>query len=528
MIKQTISGEEARQKLLNGANKIANAIVSTMGPKGKTVIFEGSVGQPISTKDGVTVAKQFELEDKFENLGSNMIKQVSMKMNDDVGDGTTSVSCLARILMNECNKNIVAGADPTEIKKGLELGSKKVVEFLKGMSKEVETKEDIFKIARISANDDEIGQIIADIVDKTGKDGLITVEESQSLELTSESVDGFEFNAGFATPYMVNDETRTKAMYDDVALLITERKIEAITDLIPLVEEMAASGTKQLVILADDITDEVLSTLVLNKLKGLFNTLVIKAPLFGIKRKELLEDIAVLTGATIVNEETGINFKSLKIEHLGRVGKVISKRDKTAFIDSKGDKKKVKERIKQLENEAKVVKGEFSKEKLRIRLAHLNSSVGVIKVGGTTEMELKEKKYRIDDALCATRAANSEGILPGGGIALYRSLEALEGEEGEGIKILRKALLEPITCISRNAGHDPAVVIHEVDNKPEGIGFDASKGEYVNMIEEGIIDPTKVVKESLENAVSITIQFLSTDTLIALKEDIDINAVRSE
>lgn len=521
MIRQVISGQKARLKLKTGANKIAQAIVSTMGPKGKTVIFEDSIGQPISTKDGVTVAKQFQLEDKYENMGAEMIKQVSMKMNDDVGDGTTTVSCLANFLINECYRNVMAGSDPVNIRQDLERGAKKIVAKLEEMSKDVETKEDIFKVAKISANDDEIGQVIADIVDQTGKEGIVTVEESHVMELSSELIDGFEIKEGYMNPYMMTDYTRNEAIYEDVALLISERKIETVSNIVPIIEKIAQGGSKQLVILTTDINDDVIGGLVMNKLKGNFNTLVIKAPMFGTKRKELLEDIAILTGATLINDENGIKFDEIEIEHLGRVGKVIAKDTKTAFINGKGNQEEIIKRVEQLKTQLDESKDDFIKEKLKARIAYLQSKVGVIKVGGTTEMELKEKKYRVDDALCATRAANEEGILPGGGIALFRALESLNDEEStEGIKILRKALIEPIMTISRNAGHDVGVILANIVNKPQNYGFNAATGVYENdMLEAGIIDPTKVVKQALENAVSIAIQFISTETVITNKPE---------
>ena len=522
-MKQAIFGKEAREKMLAGANKIANAIVSTMGPKGRTVIFEGSVGQPIATKDGVTVAKNMEVEDKFENLGANMVKQVSMKMNDSVGDGTTTVSALARILMNECHKNITAGHDPIELRRDLEAGKDQVVAYLKKVSKEVKTRDEIFQVASISANNKDIGNIIADVVEKTGKDGIITVEESQSLDMTSEIIDGFEINAGYVSPYMINDESRTKAVFENVPILISEKKVEAITDIMPILDALAKSGEKQCVLLVEDITEAVLSFLVVNKVKGFFNSVVVKAPLFGEKKKDLLNDIAILTGGSIVSDETGVTFANVTPEHLGRVGKIIAKRDKTAFINGSGDKEKVKERIEQLKNLQATFKGEFDKEKIKIRLAHLNSSVGVIRVGGTTEMELKEKKYRIDDALCATRAANDMGIVPGGGVALLRAIDSVgkqDSTDSVGIKILKKALEEPIRCIAQNAGFDPAVVIGKVKEHKGNYGFNAETGEYSkDLLKDGIIDPTKVVKEAIENAVSIAIMFLSTDTIIIDKPE---------
>lgn len=519
MAKQIRFGEHAREGIKKGANILADAVKVTLGPKGRNVVLDKGFGAPHITNDGVTIAKEIELKDKFENLGSQMVQEVASKTGDIAGDGTTTATVLAQIMINEGLKNVTAGADPMAIRRGIEKGVEAVSKSLKDQAKELTGKEEIGQVASISAGDDEVGKLIAEVMDMVGRDGVITVEESQSIGLDKEVVEGMQFDNGFISHYMMTDTSRMESVLENPYILITDKKISAISEIMPLLEAIAQTGKKEFVIISEDVDGEALATLVVNKLRGILNVLAVKAPGFGDSRKAMLEDIAVLTGGQVVSEEKGIKLEEVTIDMLGTARKVIADKDKTTVIEGKGAQTKIKDRIKQIKAEIEKSKSDYDKEKLQERLAKLSGGIGVIKVGAATEVELKEKKDKIDDAVHATKAAVEEGIVSGGGVALIDCIKALDsiqinGDEKVGINILRRALEEPMRQISTNAGKDGSVVIEEVKKQPKGIGYDAAKDEYVDMIKSGIIDPVKVTRLALQNAASVASSILTTEAAV--------------
>lgn len=525
MAKQITFSEDARGKLRNGVNILADSVKVTLGPKGRNVVIEKSFGAPVITNDGVTIAKEVELEDKFENMGAQLIKEVASKTNDVAGDGTTTATVLAQSMINEGLKVVAAGANPMIVRHGIEKGTQAVVAALRKMRKEVKGDDDIAHVATISAGDAVVGKLIADVMAKVGRAGVITVEEGQTLGLDSEVVEGMQFDNGYVSPYMVTDSQRMQAEYADAMILITDKKISSIQEILPLLESMAQTGAKNLVIIAEDVEGEALATLILNKIRGSFNALAIKAPGFGDRRKEMLLDIAVLTGGTVISEEVGLKLEDARVEMLGRAGKVIATKEKTTIVGGKGTKKDIDQRVAQIKAQIATTESSYDKEKLKERYAKLAGGVGVIKVGAATEVEMKEKKYRIEDALAATRAAVDEedgGILPGGGAALVDAIDALDslklqGEEQMGIEILKKALEQPLRLIAENAGVDGAVVAKEVKASAKGMGYNALTGEQADMLKVGIIDPFKVTSSALQNAASVAQMVLTTEVLIAEK-----------
>lgn len=516
--------EDARGKIQSGINKLADTVKVTIGPKGRNVVLDKGFGSPTITNDGVTIAKEIELEDKFENMGAQLIKEVATKTNDDAGDGTTTATVLAQVIVNEGLKNVVAGANPMAIKRGLEKGAKEVVEHLKKSKKDVSGKEKIAQVASISAGDEVIGNLIADVMDMVGKDGVITVEEGKTMTLEKEVVEGMQFDNGYISAYMMTDSARMEASYDEPFILLTDRKISSLQEIVPVLEKIAQAGKKELVIIAEDVDGEALTTLIINKLRGNFNTLAIKAPGFGDRRKAMLEDLAVLTGGKVISEETGRKLEDVELADLGQARKVTADKEKTTIVDGKGDATEIKSRVAQLKVEAEKATSDYDREKIEERLAKLSGGVGVIKVGAATEVELTEKKYRIEDALSATKAAVAEGIVAGGGLALIESIKALDNvkvynEEEVAIRILRRALEEPMRQIAANAGVDGSVVIEEVKKSEKGVGYNAGNGKYVNMIKEGIIDPVKVTRSALENAVSVASMVLTTEAAVTDKPE---------
>jgi len=525
MAKQIIFNEEARLSLKRGADKLADAVKVTLGPKGRNVVIDKSFGAPTITKDGVTVAKEIELEDKFENIGAEIIKEVASKTNDAAGDGTTTATILAQAIVNEGLKLVAAGVNPIEIRHGIENKVTEVVANLKTMSKKISAKEEVAQVASISANDQEIGAIIAEAMDSVGHEGVITVEEGQSFGVEKEVVEGMQFDKGYVSPYMITNQESMKAEMEDPYILITDKKIAAVADILPLLEKVLQSGKKDIVIIADDIEGEALATFVVNKLRGTFNVLGIKAPGFGDRRKAMLEDIAVLTGGRMISEEVGLKLDGASLHDLGQARKVVATKDNTTIVEGKGDSVKIKARVEQLKKEKDLSDSDYDKEKLQERLAKLSGGVAVIKVGAATETEMKEKKDRIEDALNATRAAVEEGVVPGGGLALALAGEAFAVSEdangNPGAMIIARAILEPIKQIAANAGKDGSLVLYRIidENKDKGrqIGYDAGKDQFVDMINAGIIDPTKVVRSALENAASAAMMFLTTEAVITDK-----------
>ena len=522
MAKQLLFNEEARAALKRGVDKLANAVVVTLGPKGRNVVLDKGYGAPTVTKDGVSVAKEIELEDKFENIGAEMVKEVASKTNDVAGDGTTTATLLAQIMITEGLKNVTAGAKPLGIRRGLEKGVDIVVKELRDtLSKKITSKEEMAHVASISANDQEIGGIIAEAVESVGKEGVITVEEGQSFGVEKEVVEGMQFDKGYAAHYMVTNPERMEAVYNNAQILVTDKKISSIAEILPLLEKLASMGQKELVIIAEDVDGEALTTLVLNKLRGAFSALAVKAPGFGDRRKAMLEDIAVLTGARVISQEVGLKLENAEVTDLGRAAKVIATKDHTTIVGGQGDKKVIAERVSQLRAEMSNSTSDFDKEKLQERLAKLAGGVAVIKVGAATEVEMKEKKHRIEDALAATKAANEEGIVPGGGVALLRCMKALEtamakavGEERIGMDILFRALEEPMRRIAMNAGKDGSVVAEKVKQEKGSMGYNAETDTYEDLVKAGVIDPTKVVRTALQNAASIAIMVLTTEAIV--------------
>ena len=522
MAKQIIYGEEARKALMNGVNKLADTVKITLGPKGRNVVLDKKFGAPLITNDGVTIAKEIELEDPFENMGAQLVKEVSTKTNDVAGDGTTTATLLAQALIREGMKNVTAGANPMVVKKGIEKAVEAAVKDVVNNSKKVSGSEDIARVATISAADEFIGKLISEAMEKVTSDGVITVEESKTADTYSEVVEGMMFDRGYVSPYMVTDTDKMVAAIDGAYILITDKKISNIQEILPLLEQVVNSG-KKLVIIAEDIEGEALATLILNKLRGTFTCVGVKAPGFGDRRKEMLRDIAILTGGEVITEELGLELKNTTLEQLGRARQVKIEKENTIIVDGAGDKNEISSRVSQIRSQIESTTSDFDREKLQERLAKLSGGVAVIKVGAATEVEMKEKKLRIEDALAATKAAVEEGIVAGGGVALINAMRSVEelmnntvGDEKTGVSIVLKALEEPIRQISLNAGVEGSVIIDTIrrENKV-GVGYDAKEGKFVEMISSGIVDPTKVTRSALQNAASVAAMVLTTESLVS-------------
>ena len=519
MAKQIKYNTEAREALVRGVDKLADTVKVTLGPKGRNVVLDRGFGAPVITKDGVSVAKEIELEDKFENIGVELVKEVASKTNDDVGDGTTTATVLAQAIVREGLKNVTAGANPVALNRGLHKASELVVEELKTkISKKVEDDE-IANVAAISANDREIGEKIAEAMREVGNDGVITVEDSQSFGMEIEIVKGMKFDNGYISPYMVTNSEKMEAEYEDASLLITDKKISSVEEILPVLEKVAESGKKDLVIIAEDVDGQALATLVLNKLRGSFNVLAIKAPGFGDRRKDMLQDIATLTKAKVISEDLGLKLENVELSDLGRARKIVASKENTTIVGGVGEESEVKSRVDQIKKNIENSDSDFDREKLQERLAKLTGGVAVIKVGAATETEMKEVKHRIEDAVGATKAAIEEGVVPGGGVALLRASQALENanfsdEEMVAVSILKKALETPLRTIADNAGYEGAVVVDTVKKNHGNFGFNASTGEYEDMVASGVIDPTKVTRSALQNAVSVAGMLLTTEAVI--------------
>lgn len=527
MAKDIIYGEEARKSLQAGIDKLADTVKITLGPKGRNVVLDKKFGSPLITNDGVTIAKEIELEDAFENMGAQLVKEVATKTNDAAGDGTTTATLLAQALIREGMKNIAAGANPMIVKKGMAKAVDSAVESIKANSTPVKGSDDIASVAAISAADENVGKLIAEAMEKVTADGVITIEESKTAETYSEVVEGMQFDRGYITPYMVTDTDKMEAVIDDAYLLITDKKISSIQEILPLLEQIVQSG-KKLVIIAEDIEGEALSTLIVNKLRGTFTCVAVKAPGFGDRRKEMLQDIAILTGGQVISEELGLELKDTEVSQLGRAKQVKVTKENTIIVDGAGDKKAIKDRIGQIKTQIETTTSDFDKEKLQERLAKLSGGVAVIKVGAATEIEMKEKKLRIEDALAATKAAVEEGIVAGGGVAYVNAMPAvskltasLAGDEKTGAAIVLKALEEPVRQIAANAGLEGSVILDKiVRSRKVGYGFDAYNETYGDMIPAGIVDPTKVTRSALQNAASVAAMVLTTESLVAdIKEE---------
>ncbi len=529
MAKEILYGEDARKKMLEGVNKLADTVKVTLGPKGRNVVLDKSFGAPLITNDGVTIAKEIELEDSFENMGASLVKEVSTKTNDIAGDGTTTATVLAQIMLKEGIKNVAAGGDVLSIKKGMDKATNKAIEELKLISSPIKGKEDIARVASISANNEEIGNLIADAMEKVSKDGVITIEESKTSSTEVDVVEGMQFDKGYVSPYMVTDTDKMEAVMDNPYILITDKKISNIQEILPLLEQITSQSGK-LVIIADDFENEALSTLILNKLRGILNVVGVKAPGFGDKRKEMLQDIAILTGGEVITSELGLELKDTNLNQLGRAKQVKCSKENTIIVDGMGDKAALEARINQIKNNIEETKSNYDKENLHERLAKLAGGVAVIQVGAATEIEMKEKKLRIEDALSATKAAVEEGILPGGGTAyinvipkVEKLLEEVSEEEKIGVRIVLRALEEPIKQIATNCGLEGAVILDKVKQSKPGIGFDATKEQYVDMKKEGIVDPTKVTRSALENAESVASMILTTESIVTEKKEKNCN-----
>nr|WP_302819841.1 chaperonin GroEL [Ruthenibacterium lactatiformans] len=522
MAKQLLMGEEARKALCAGIDKLADTVKITLGPKGRNVVLGKKFGAPVITNDGVTIAKEIELKDQFENMGAQLVREVATKTNDAAGDGTTTATVLAQALVTEGMKNVAAGANPMDLKRGMQKAVKASVEALKANSKKMEGSADVARVATVSAGDEVIGSLIAEAMEKVSADGVITIEESKTAETYSEVVKGMQFDRGYITPYMVTDTERMEAVLDDAYLLITDKKISVIQDILPLLEQIVQSG-KKLVIIAEDVEGEALSTLIVNRLRGTFTVVAVKAPGFGDRRKEMLQDIAILTGGTVVSEELGYELKDATVNMLGRARQVKVTKEYTTIVDGMGDKEAVSNRVAQIRAQMAETTSDFDKEKLQERLAKLSGGVAVIKVGAATEVEMKEKKLRIEDALNAAKAAVEEGIVAGGGTAPLHTtaavdavIDALEGDERTGARIVRKALEAPLRQIAANAGLEGSVIIDKImSGSDANYGFDAQKEVYGDMIKAGIVDPTKVTRSALENAASVASMVLTTESLVA-------------
>jgi chaperonin GroEL len=528
MAKQLIFSEEARRDLKRGIDTLAGAVKTTLGPKGRNVALDKKFGAPTITHDGVTVAKDIELEDPFENMGAQLLKEAATRTNDVAGDGTTTATVLAQMIVTEGLKNVAAGANPMILKRGIEQATKVVVQALRDMSVEVKDRQEIAYVAAISAADMEIGELIAEVMDKVGKDGVITVEEGKGIGFEKEYVEGMQLDRGYISPYFITDPERQESALDEPYLLVTDKKISAASDIVPLLEKLAQVGKREIVVIAEDVEGEALATLVLNRLRGVFNALAVKAPGFGDRRKAMLQDIAVLTGATVISEEVGRKLETATVNDLGRAGKVLSTKDDTTIIEGRGQESDIKGRIEQIKAQIETTTSDYDREKLQERLAKLAGGVAIVKVGAGTEVELKEKKHRVEDALSATRAAVEEGIVAGGGVALINAIEALDkskelkalkGDEATGVLIVRRALGEPLRQIVENSGRDGAVVLEEVrrlqkEQSNKNIGYDVLEEDFGDMPEKGIIDPAKVTRSAVENAASIAAMILTTEALV--------------
>ena len=524
MAKELKFDQDARNAILRGVNILADVVKVTLGPKGRNVILEKSFGAPTVTKDGVTVAKEVELEDKFENMGAQMVKEVASKTSDTAGDGTTTATVLAQALYREGSKVVTAGANPMDVKRGMDLAVEEVSKELKKLSKPTKDQKEISQVGKISANNDEtIGNIIAEAMNKVGKEGVITVEEAKGMETTLDVVEGMQFDRGYLSPYFVTDPEKMVAVLEDVYILLNEKKISNMKDMLPILEQIAKMG-KPLLILSEDVEGEALATLVVNKLRGTLKCCAVKAPGFGDRRKSMLEDIAILTGGRVISEDLGIKLENIKLNDLGRAKRITIDKDNTTIVDGAGDKDDIEARVKQIRAQIEETTSDYDREKLQERLAKIIGGVAVINVGAATETEMKEKKARVEDALNATRAAVEEGIVPGGGVAYLRCLPALakmqlEGDKKIGVDIVRRALEEPIRQIANNAGQEGSVVTEKVKNEKGSFGFDASQDEYTDMIKAGIIDPTKVVRLALQNAASVASLMITTEAIVADKPE---------
>ncbi|MBM6618630.1 chaperonin GroEL [Bacillus suaedaesalsae] len=519
MAKEIKFSEEARRAMLRGVDTLADAVKVTLGPKGRNVVLEKKFGSPLITNDGVTIAKEIELEDAFENMGAKLVAEVASKTNDVAGDGTTTATVLAQAMIREGLKNVTAGANPVGVRKGMEKAVATAIEELKAISKPIEGKSSIAQVAAISAADNEVGQLIAEAMERVGNDGVITIEESKGFTTELEVVEGMQFDRGYASPYMVTDSDKMEAVLDNPYILITDKKIANIQEILPVLEQVVQQG-KPLLIVAEDVEGEALATLVVNKLRGTFNAVAVKAPGFGDRRKAMLEDIAVLTGGEVITEDLGLDLKSANITQLGRASKVVVTKENTTIVEGNGDSANIAARVKQIRAQVEETTSEFDKEKLQERLAKLAGGVAVIKVGAATETELKERKLRIEDALNSTRAAVEEGIVSGGGTALvnvYNKVASLqaEGDVQTGINIVLRALEEPVRQIAHNAGLEGSVIVERLKREEVGVGYNAATGEWVNMFEAGIVDPTKVTRSALQNAASVSAMFLTTEAVVA-------------
>jgi chaperonin GroEL len=524
MAKQLVFREDARRSLKAGVDKLADAVKTTLGPKGRNVALDKKYGAPTVTHDGVTVAKDIELADPFENMGAQLVKEAATKTNDVAGDGTTTATVLAQVIVNEGLKNVAAGANPMLLKRGIELATSAVVEAMRASAIAVSDRQEIANVAANSAHDIEVGNLLADVMDKVGKDGVITVEESKGLEFETEYVEGMQFDRGYISPYFITSPETMEASIEEPYILITDKKLSAAADIVPILEKLVQAGKRDIVVIADDIEGEALATLVLNKLRGMFNALAVKAPGFGDRRKAMLQDIATLTGGTVISEQTGRKFENVAIADLGRARRVVADKDNTTIIEGRGDEKEIKGRMEQIRKEIETTTSDYDREKLQERLAKLAGGVAIVRVGAATEVELKEKKHRVEDALSATRAAVEEGIVPGGGVAFLNVIPSLDkikedGDVATGVDIVRRALEEPVRQLAANAGQDGAVVIDNVrrmqrSRRNRNIGYEVIKGEYVDMLEAGIIDPVKVTRSAVENAASIAAMILTTEALV--------------
>ncbi len=533
MAKQLVFNEAARRGLKEGVDIVANAVKTTLGPKGRNVALSRKFGSPTVTHDGVTVAKEIELEEPYANMGAQLFKEAAMRTNDVAGDGTTTATVLAQAMVTEGLRNVAAGANPMQIKRGIDMATEAIVAKIRELARELDGKDDIAHIASISAHDDHIGNLIAEVMAKVGKDGVITVEESKSLEFETEYVEGMQFDRGYISPYFMSNAESMEAVIEDPYILVTDKKISAAQDLVPVLEKLIQLGKRDIVVVAEDVDGEALATLVLNKLRGTFNCLAIKAPGFGDRRKAMLQDIAILTGATVISDDIGKKLESVTLDDLGKAGKVVSTKDDTTLVEGRGSTDSIKGRIEQIRAQIESTTSDYDREKLQERLAKLAGGVAIIRVGAATEVELKEKKHRVEDALSATRAAVEEGIVPGGGVTLLLVREALESikveagsDEATGLRIVDRALTEPVRQLVRNAGGDGAVVIEEIARRSKEagkpLGYNVLTGEYVDMVESGIIDPAKVTRAAVENAASIASMILTTEALIAdIPEDDD-------
>ena len=527
MAKEIKFSEDARSKMLKGVDKLANTVKSTIGPKGRNVVLEQSYGSPTITNDGVTIAKAIDLEDHFENMGAKLVSEVASKTNDIAGDGTTTATVLTQAIVNEGMKNVTAGANPVGIRRGIELATKAAVDALHEMSHTVESKSDIAQVASISSANEEVGKLIADAMEKVGNDGVITIEESNGIDTSGDVVEGMQFDRGYLSQYMVTDNDKMEADLDNPYILLTDKKISNIQEVLPLLQSIVQQG-RPLLIIADDVDGEALPTLVLNKIRGTFNVVAVKAPGFGDRRKAMLQDIATLTGATVITDDLGLQLKDTTVEQLGSAGKVTVTKENTTIVEGAGDKDKIAERVEQIKKQISETTSDFDREKLQERLAKLSGGVAVIKVGAATETELKERKYRIEDALNATRAAVEEGFVPGGGTALVNvigKVAALE-EEGDvqtGINIVKRALEEPVRQIAENAGLEGSVIVEKLKEQKPGVGFNAATTDWVDMVEAGIVDPTKVTRSALQNAASVSALLLTTEAVVADKPEPESN-----